>query len=260
MKLFKNKKVMSGIIASMVGVAILMTGMTFAWFTSSGSVSNDFTMGTLEVQGGLVNAEFPVMYPGEVKVNNIGWIQNTGNLAAFAELDLIVEVILANGTVLTNPDVVTVEIQKEGNVLLGSGQKVHPLGFWYREDGTDFYIWGKGPNDKLFVTMEGNDRLHFAYTVKTDGPGMGNEFMGATVRVRLAWRATQALPEVTKDFFGFYFDDIDWDYFDAYVGLPASVPFGLSLRTPAERFAETLSRIPAGAYRDLVERTFAGRF
>ena len=259
MKLFKSKKVMSGLIASMVGVAILMTGMTFAWFTSSGSAASDFSMGTFGVQAELVDAEFPIMNPGEVKFNNIGWVRNTGNLAAVAELSLTVEVVLADGTVQTNPPAVSIELQKDGSTSSFPGQKVHPLGAWYRVVGPEFYIWGKGPGDKLFVAMDGNDKLHFAYTVKTNGPAMGNEYMGATIRVRLAWRATQVVPEgAFSDFFGFAFDAVDWDYFETFVELPSSVPF--SLRTPAARFADRLNSLPEGAYKALLERKFADRF
>ena len=289
MKQFKNKKMMTGIIASLVGVSILMTGLTLAWFTSTGNVSsNDINLGTLKVVGELLTTNEVNMLPGVSIDNNIGWIQNLG-MDALAQLKFDIEVtkkstLDADGNAVpidnpddyikvVNPPEVWLEIQEDGYATPAIGPFpaeviAHPLGVWMRDasaDGTmEFYTWAKvgAPDNRLFVAMGGNDKLHFAYSIKNNGAAMNNSWQGATVNVKFTWDAIQISPDAAIfDRFGANLSDILFWELPGVVFLTASdaspfQPFNIVIQTPAERFAAKVASMPEGAFKTYIESKY----
>lgn len=261
MNRFSNIEVMSGLIASLLGVTILLTSLTLAWPVSSDSATNDIKFGSLKVEAGLLEYQHPIMEPGEDKRNNIGWVQNLGNLPVIARLDFTVQVELSDGTVLMNPREVSVKLQENGTTYSFTGTPAKPFGLWYREDNFNYYAWFKGPDDKLYVVMDGSDRLNFAYTISTDDGAIEPEFQDAVVRVELEWKATQVWSDAAiTDMLAHDFDDIIQGAYHAFLEIPFVVsPLSLAAeaKTPAERFAEKLERMPEGAFKDFFESKFA---
>jgi len=81
-KLFKNKKLMAGVITVMVGITILLAGIAYAWFFGSGIDETNQAGETddMDVSCSL-DADTEVFYraivPGD-EMDGIGWIQPEG--------------------------------------------------------------------------------------------------------------------------------------------------------------------------------------
>jgi hypothetical protein len=279
MKLFKNKKTMTGIIASLVGLSVLMGGISLAWFTSAGSVANnDITMGRLNVQVTLDREVFELGYPGIDFVDNIAKVQSLGNLPTMVQIDLNAEVTIrsdANGnplpqaewrTVPAPANLFTISPQVEGATeiisLPGGGTVVNtlarPLGMWWgiTSSGDWFnYTWGSYDGKMYLVIDEPagmNRELRFAYTINTNGPAMTNEYQNAVVKLNIDWKATQLMPdEAVEDIFGLEFWDVDWltneiELNEDMIFFQGSVPF-------EEAITDRIASLPTSNYRKLLE-------
>ena len=260
--LFKNKKLMTGIIATMIGVTILLAGLTLAWFTSSGSTStNNVTMGSLDVTAKVHNYNTIVAQPGIDIPDQLASVQNLGTLPALAKLTFDVQINNGSGWGPAAPGLVEVDFQVEGSKWAvdedGKPVTVHEMGFWTHANGESFYSWGTYDGD-LYVAMQGNDRLHFAYTVTPKGgpTGMGNDYQGAEIRVLVKWEATQLWADgAIFDTFGIDYFDIDWfvDLYDVF--LPDLTVFSFPIGGPpnyAARYAETLENMPNSSFKSFV--------
>lgn len=175
-----------------------------------------------KVEAGLVPAPHTMFYPGQSIHNNVGWVQNLGALPAAIQLDLTVEVTLkrdANGYLLPsnnwitlhNPSCIFIELQEYGipSSPFFTGPKVHPLGFGHRVDNAQSYVWCRGPDGKLYVVTDRNNRLHFAYAIHTNHLVMTNQFLDSVVNVQVQCKAAPIWPDTAaKDIFGFGLDDI----------------------------------------------------
>jgi len=276
MKVLKNKKMMTGLITSLVGLTILLTGLTLAWFTSSGSVFNKtIKAGSFEVIATLSPTEFGLTYPGDDLRDNIGTVRKTGNLPALAKLEFVIEAVIKsddNGKPLPqsewytvkNPDDIYVVVQEDGakktHYIPGYGTVVevlaHKLGDWVRPDFSRWYHWGKGPDGNYYVVIDGDDTLRFAYTLESDGAKIGNKYQNAAIDVKLDWLATQLMPdEAIEDVLGLGYTDIDW--FDYYLELPFPVPFSFGGSTYADSLAKRIDSLPESAYRTFLEGRLA---
>jgi len=203
--IFRNKRLTTGAIAIMVGVTILLAGIAFAWFTSSGSSTpGTVTMGTLIVEADFLSEDFVStipLYPGmtypwleDLRVS----VQSKGTLAALAQLDLNAVVTLAGAQEpKASTEAVIAELLVDGN-----DDDLLPLGLWLDANDPDptkwaTYIWmydEKDPN-VIYVSLDGNRELEFGFSVVTVGEKMGNEYQGAKIDVNLAYEGVQMLPD-----------------------------------------------------------------
>ena len=199
-KLMKNKRMISGLVATTLGVAILLMSLSLAWFTTSGGGKvNEIVLGKLDIEGELdFEPEEVYLYPGTpTYFNQVAYIQNTGTLNALCQLD-IKTTIDKVGLPLTNPLIYTkiVEDATYDNYD-PSIKKTHELGTWgmYDPDEGVFtsYNWLKGADGKYYIEMFGNDELHFAYDFILD-KDLGNDYQAAPIKVQLTWEAIQADP------------------------------------------------------------------
>ena len=199
--LLKNKKMISGLVATTLGVAILVMSLSVAWFSSGGSSTTSITLGQLSVDGQLYSLGDDVdqNYPGtNWYEGRAGWLQKGGNLSAFTQLDLTV-------FVRQNPGYGTWEGYANDWLTViedGITDMVHPLGTWIGIGDAVRYIWFTGHDGKYYVEMDGNDRLHFAYDLEIP-TWLKNDFQAAAVSVNFNWDAVQARPdpEAIVDYF-----------------------------------------------------------
>ena len=208
-KLLSNKKVMSGVVASLVGVSVLLTGLTLAWFTDGGRADiGTATLGKFGVK--LTAAEVPLdifNQPGVEFRNELATIQNTEDIFAIAKISLDATV---DGDVSSN----LVSLwQKDGAVEVYEGvlekRNALPLGMWMSASG-GFYNWGYDADGNVYVELGGKDVLDFAYTLKALGT-MDNTYQGKEVKVELVMEATQGtFDEAIKQELGIDRKDIKW--------------------------------------------------
>lgn len=268
-KLFKNKKITTGIVATTAGVTVLLASLSLAWFISSGSVAaNTITMGTLDVTASLGAHEIGVSEPGMDHYNQIGKIQNLGNLPTLVKLSLDSEITMADGTA-GNAGLVDLELQLAGSdgkfVPSGFGYdvKAHELGMWFDFDKNNVYMWGELDGD-IYIAMQGDDELHFAYTVDTDGRNMGNEYQESSINVSVEWEATQLNRDgAIEDVFGIDIRDINWlpGFIEAGTEpgfVMFSAPTGSAADRAAQVIANVLEDLPECGYRTLLESILAG--
>lgn len=276
MKLFKNKKTMTGIIASLVGLTVLLTGISLAWFTNSGSVANnEITLGRLGVNVTLDKREFDLMYPGQDLLDNIARIKSFGNLPTLVQLDLKATVTIksdANGNPLPESEWTTVpapanlfniSLQEEGakSLQFVNGNIVEvvlarQLGDWYMPDYSAWYHWGM-LDGKLYVMIdesEVNHELRFAYKIETDGRAMTNLYQGASVNLRIDWLATQYIPDAAiEDVLDIDILDVNW--FDEPIELDGISPFFAA--SYADKLAERIAELPDCSYKELLKGKLA---
>lgn len=274
MKILKNKRMLTGLIASLIGLSVLMTGLSLAWFTNSGAQPNSgVDLSTLGVTVGLQKESFGIMYPGQNYIDNIASIRNYGNIQTLVQLDLIADVLIrsdADGNPLPESQYYTIRAPKElftiveqekgASRLIGfdGGKPVyetlaHPLGDWFKPDFSSWYHWGV-LDGKLYVAMDGNDELRFAYTIDTNGKEMGNLYQNAVVSVKVEWLATQYIPDAAiKDVLGIDFNDVKW--FEEVRVLDGVGPF--SLVRYADALAERIAGLPDCSYRRFLENKLA---
>ncbi|MCL2151890.1 MAG: hypothetical protein FWH57_02855 [Oscillospiraceae bacterium] len=222
-KLMKNKRTITGLVAMTLGVAILLMGLSLAWFTSSGGGTvNTIELGTLIVDGDLEieDAGLVFNYPGtEVYYEGVAWIKNVGSLNALCQLDIKTTIYDADaqGVVTWGPvedaTKARVEIIEDETTFINDPfgaatvlKKTHELGTWgiyYPLSGDfDSYNWLVGADGKYYVQMFGNDDLHFAYNLILDPSLYGDstvanpkaDYQGSFVDVQLKWNAVQADP------------------------------------------------------------------
>jgi len=289
--LFGNKKMMTGVIAIMVGITILLAGLALAWFTSGGTDTGTINFGTIGVFATLdiPNNDLGAFQGYPVKdgfMNQIGWVESTGTLDALVEFNLSV---IVDGWYVADPagDVLGLEF-----VVEGVPGKAYPFGYWADFSSSNIadwgvYLWQMGTNGKTYLWTAGNDILHFGYNVLIDGANMGDNFQGTKVDFNLNWDAVQAMPNdaiidfvadivdyVDDPITGFsYYEDANGDEFfidfeDAtgniifiiYDGSnplnPPISPFSVDTRTFEEKFEEFLGTIDNDYFRQQVAKVF----
>jgi hypothetical protein len=282
--LFKNKKAKAGAIVVMAGLMILLMGLSYAWFTSTGSnAGSTITLGDLKVIAEIEDKDLDLVFPGVEYEDQIGFVQlQPGSLAALVKLTFSTEVTIysdpdgnplpANEVhTISNPSVVSFTLQENG-AMDGSDILAHPLGAWFNVSSTDplewgAYIWQYDADGNAYVWIDGYDELHFAYTVSTDGAAMGNEYMNAVIKVAVDWEAVQAIPDgAIEDLFGFtppysaFLTDYPGfvTYFDGDPGTIFS-PFSFEpALSNAEKIGMMADKLPDGAFKDLLTRIQAG--
>ena len=236
-KLFKNKKLMAGVITVMVGITILLAGIAYAWFFGSGIDETNATGETddMDVVCSL-DADTEVFYraivPGD-EMDGIGWIQpeglkvwngSTGMLVKlnFDEIQLTDAAgdpvpLLADSSDPTTA-VITLGLKEDGYYDdYIDMQTAFPMGCWYGTDANGdwvMYQWCKGDDGDYYVEIFGNDTLHFGYTVEASGRYMTNKYRNVDIDLNFSWNWIQ-LGNVEKAL-----KDLDEDFEDPTKGAP----------------------------------------
>ena len=208
-KLLKNKKFLMGAISVMIGISILMAGLSYAWFTSSGNGDGKgiVTMGTLNVIADVDNTEqnlFASYYDWE-NYNNLtylrgqtGYIKNIGTLDAFAKLTFKVSVINQWNENIGNPDNIKAVLIRNDNFseIFDQDQNYELGGEWYfKRNGEADYNY--------YVELWEGDEFEFEYAIVFDMNVIDNKYQGAKIVVEVEYNATNNIDEaIAAELFG----------------------------------------------------------
>ena len=231
--LFGSKKLRTGVIATLVGVAILLTGLTYAYFSSRGSADvGKVTVGSLRVVATLEDADDAFMGPGYTQDGFIGTIQNKGTLEALTKIDFGYNITIksdGNGDPLDPADYypapadqqyIKVRLLEEGyQSPVDEDRYAHELGLWINNTNGNSYIWTNGADGNCYIIMVGSDVLHFAYEIVVEGDAPF-DYMDADIAITLDYVASQLVPDAAvMETFGIADIDtfLDYDYYDGFV-------------------------------------------
>ena len=232
-KLFGSKKLRTGVIATLVGVAILLTGLTYAYFSSKGSADvGSVTVGSLRVVATLEDTDDALMGPGYTQDGLIGTIQNKGTLEALTKIDFGYNITIksdGNGDPLDPADYypapadqqyIKVRLLEEGyQSPYDPDRYTHELGLWLNNTNGNVYLWTLGADGNTYIIMAGNDELHFAYEIIVEGDAPF-DYMDADIAITLDYVASQVVPDgAVMETFGIADIDsfLDSDYYEGYV-------------------------------------------
>jgi len=231
--LLKNKRLISGLVALMLGVAILVMSLSLAWFTSEDEdTSGTITIGSLKVYTELID-----LYPDDSNPNDaypesehykwqLAKLWKKGSIDAFVQINLEAVLPAQAGPDVEVPPVELV-IREDGipngaprndpDVMAGThghGARAYPLGLWMDLDGECSYAWFIGADGKYYVEMCGagknyaNDELHIGYSIlfpedKLTNPKYNDLEEPYQFDVNLKVKGVQAFPETARiDYFG----------------------------------------------------------
>ncbi len=173
-KTTKMKKRILGVSLIVLCLAILATG-TYAYFVAEETAYNVITTGYLHMD--LVEEDengkpWPVdgvsgIVPG-MDVDKIAYVTNRGGVPFFTRILVEKKITPAQGvTAAMNPDLVHLDINTED---------------WTEQDGLYYY-------NRILKPGEKTEPL---FTKATFDPAMGNEYMNATVEIRVLAQAVQS--------------------------------------------------------------------
>jgi len=198
-KLFRNKKVFVGAVTIMIGVSLLMAGLSYAWFNLSGAGDNTnvITIGAIEIEAEVeanntvLNATVDTVWDQE------GYVKNNGSTDAFVKLIFSAETTKTyglDGKPIANPNDYTVDLNDVNvSVVL---QSAGLDGVWYYQNLST----GKF---EYFVNLAGGANYDFLYAVMFDLANMEADYMGAQIKINISYEATQAVDEAINAKFGF---------------------------------------------------------
>jgi len=231
-KLFKNKRLISGLVALMLGVAILVMSLSFAWFFDEDEDESPgiITIGSLKIHAKLVDPDNPdnglvpdpqQSYPETTRYHDqIGKVWSTGSIDAMVQVNF--EIDYPAGYSAMNYDLPPVKFTfKDGGVpapTAADEAKAWPLCVWIGvdDDGETLatYAWYEGADGKYYVSMLGagtpdyaNDVLHFGYDIDFPEPDFDNGLWNKqgdpfSFIVRLTAKGVQLLPlQAQVDYF-----------------------------------------------------------
>ena len=173
--LLKNKKLLSGLVATMLGVAILVMSISLAWFTSEDKAdAGPISLGSFGVKTLLEPIEDlggKWGFPGsDVYYNQVGKVWKLGSIDGFVKVQLTI----AGETDYVGP--IYAQIKEDG--VPG---RAYPLGIWIEDpdyveqngapkpgDKLVAYMWYIGQDGEYYVEIigePGDDELHFGYDI-----------------------------------------------------------------------------------------------
>lgn len=206
--MLKNKK---SLLIAIVILAVLASGITYAWFVITSSQSVIVDVGDLAITTTLVDdPNNPEKVEPGIEITKEGTVQNTGSLPSVLMLNYTADTTIKsddNGKPLHPEDYAL--IKGDPNIAIKFDED--KLCWDADEEGTYFYTWMavKSEPDKYVLIMYGNPTVKLAYDIAFNGKNMGNKYMKATASFDTEWTATQALDGALEDTFGFDYSGLE---------------------------------------------------
>lgn len=203
---------------SIILVMAIAVGLTYAWFTATGSSGNfSVTMGNMAV-GSSFELAVGAGEPG-ITTDLEGVISNEGTVGMLIKMEMNPKTLIkwetevdANGRdVLIAPLAVPLEIPNDPNVELSApmfNDDVLPYGtddvtgglyMWLQEEGTDNY----------YLLIDGDIDVDVLFEISMSGSGMGNKYQDSEIVLTGDLQSTQWWSdEALDDLFGITWDDL----------------------------------------------------
>ena len=308
-KLFKRKIIMVGAITALMGMTIMLAGLTLAWWTYNGRTEGEniitIDMDWGNIDNGLRIESWNKDYRWETSIS-AGWesphllgsVRNETNLTYLVPMRFLIEIRTLQD--MNDPNSFTTWRPATSNEMqafwLTSGSNdvvkpgvnasfsVHPMGIWTIQGRNDvMYTWGHDPiANEIYITMRGNDQLHFAYYL-TVNPDLDKDIYDrAEFRVSIRTTSFEILPGQGPENIipPEYYNRIEWfqtrvdvppDHgrpvgpfsdepkpFDPYAPVDSYDPYATDEPLPdLIRFAELIDSLAEGAFKDLIVSVFA---
>lgn len=156
-----------------LALALVTVGSTYAWWTASQTVSQEVSMGNLNIAAQVKELKDPINYEPGLTTEQAGTIKNTGSIDAIVKIDSASKVQFADATefVAADPEAVKLGIKPNGG-----------KGYWYNDPAGNTYLI-LSPNQQAKITVNG----------EFVGDKMGNEYMGAKIDLSGDLKATQVM-------------------------------------------------------------------
>jgi len=200
-KLMANKKIFMGVIAVMIGVSVLATALSYAWWniSNTGDGVNVISLGKMDIDLKLDEDAFFFM-GGDLVDDSYGEgsIKNTGTVNAFVKINFTADTIFMSGDEIPNDDIVNVYLEYRDYDFSGNTLSNDQWYFYDKGDGTFDY----------FVLLMPSEEFAFFYKVRFDGDKMGNEYMEATIEIKSEYTATQFHESAIKAELGVDLNDL----------------------------------------------------
>jgi hypothetical protein len=201
--ILKNKKLMTGAIAIMVGVTILLGGMTFAVWANPGTpeaATIDFENPEIKVIADPIDL-WRGLVPGataiaraEIQPSGINFDPIQFGVLIGFDFEVMVTKAAPNSVPAVSP-AVTATVVPDGIIDPVTGDyEVYPLGTWLHiaDDGQfNFYVWAHNEDGDVYVFVHGDNDLQFAYGVHADLYLTDNSYRGATVDLAFNYEYVQ---------------------------------------------------------------------
>lgn len=207
--LLSNRKWVIGIIIPIFGVVILLAGITLAWLTNKNSdPGTAFSAGYMDLVVDIAMESeilWRPLHPSDVGEGLGVFYIPDSNLSAGEEMNFLNPFIATfnvndakiqkrNGQVLTGADAaqaVKFIVDEDGRDGVA-----WPLGEWIDFSDPDYekwsmYNWMKGKDGNYYVELYGDDELHFAYEIITNGYVMDNSYRGADFTLESSFSLVQ---------------------------------------------------------------------
>lgn len=177
-----KKKILLSMLIILVAIVATIGG-TMAWFTSSVSLDNTFTAGTLRIGGedtweGLEGEDWENVNPGDCKDKEFT-IKNEGTKNALLRFKF-------DGSWGTMVDNVWV-VMPDSNSGLVTIDFYEPADWYLHTDGWYYYLGRLLPAGHLDY-----EDLEFTLKVCVDGPGTDNAYQGESYKLDFTFQAIQA--------------------------------------------------------------------
>jgi len=211
-KLLKNKRLISGLVALMLGAAILVMSLSLAWFYDSDTdeSSGVITIGSLKIKAALVDdvlQDRRNTYPKTTEYyGKVAKIWKEGSIDAMVQVKL--EALGCNPQSMDLP--VIFDVLDKGYKSPGSKgyAKTWPLGVWYFPDNSYACIWYEGGDGNLYVEIQGGDDTHnFPPDILADQQG-GDTSLYPNYDLHIAYNIE--FPESARDA-DRWFDNADYN-------------------------------------------------
>ncbi len=157
------------------GLALIFVtvGTTYAWWTASQQVSQEISMGNLNISATIKELKDPINYEPGLTAEQTGTIKNTGSIDAIIKIDndTMVKFSNADDYAAVDPEAVRLSIKPNGG-----------KGYWFSDDSNNTYVL-LSPNQQAKILVE----------TEFVGDKMGNEYMNAEFKINGDLKATQVL-------------------------------------------------------------------
>lgn len=158
-----------------VGLALIFVtvGTTYAWWTASQQVSQEISMGNLNISATIKELKDPINYEPGLTAEQTGTIKNTGSIDAIIKIDndTMVKFSNADEYAAVDPEAVRLSIKPNGG-----------KGYWFSDASNNTYVL-LSPNQQAKILVE----------TEFVGDKMGNEYMNAEFKINGDLKATQVL-------------------------------------------------------------------